>query len=116
MSRPLDARKVVAKGIDTLDAVVREPDNVARAIGSSVGVATPVVAVSATSAMTGATGGAAIMQTLAGAGVIVGGGALTGIVVVGVGSVVVGWAAMRGVKYLRRRMQSERPIDDEQTP
>jgi hypothetical protein len=56
------------------------------------------------------------MQTLAGAGVIVGGGALTGIVVVGVGSVVVGWAAMRGVKYLRRRMQSERPIDDEQTP
>jgi hypothetical protein len=98
-----DSRNLMGRGIDALDAILNEPSAVSKTIGSGSGAAVPFVAVSATSAATGAAGGAAIMQTLAMAGALVGGGALAGIAVLGVGSVLVGWTVTLPLSMRYRR-------------
>lgn len=99
-----DRHKLMNEGIEALDASMKEPDAVAKAIGGVAGVGTPVAAVSVTTAITGSVGGAAIMQTLAAAGALVGGGAVAGIAILGVASVAVGWGVTKGVKRLKDRL------------
>ena len=105
-----DARSLMGRGIDALDALFKEPSAVSKLIGSGAGAAAPLGAVSATSAATGAAGGAAIMQTLAAAGALVGGGALAGIAVLGVGSVLVGWTVTKGVKSVLSHRSGSRAM------
>ena len=100
---PLSRHKVMQHGIEAFDQVVKEPERLPQAAGTIAGLSTPVLAVTATAELTGLAGGAAIMKTLAIAGATVGGGALVGIVVLGVGAVGVGWGVTKLVKKLRSR-------------
>jgi hypothetical protein len=102
---------LMRKGIEAMDEVLKSDDRVAQTTGAIVGVATPPTAIAATGAITGVSGGAAVLKTLAIAGSVVGGGAVAGVVVVGVGAVVVGWATTRVVRAIRdnRSVPASRP-------
>jgi len=102
MKKRSTAAQLMDKGIDAFDQVATSTDRVAKVAGVAAGVAAPTVAVGTTAAVTGVSGGAAILKTLAVAGGIVGGGAVAGITVIGVGAVAVGWGTWKLVRYFRR--------------
>lgn len=103
MKRPRGSRgKFMNDGINAFDEIATTHDKVAQAAGVAVGVAAPSAAVAVVSAVAEVSGGAAILKTLFIAGGIVGGGALAGITVVGVGAVAIGWGTMKLVKHLRK--------------
>lgn len=76
--------------------------DVVEKVAATVAVgATPTVSVATVGGLTGLSGGAAVMKTLAIAGSLVGGGSVAGIVVVGAASAGVGYGAYRLVKKLK---------------
>lgn len=80
-----------------------------QAAGAAAGAVTPALAVAVTAEVTGLAGGAAIMKTLAIAGATVGGGAIVGVLVLGVGAVAAGWGVARILGRGRDKTNSPMP-------
>lgn len=110
-SRPSSA-KLMNDGISAFDEIATSRDSVAQAAGVAAGVAAPSVAVAVVSSVAEVSGGAAILKMLFVAGSVVGGGALAGVTVVGVGAVAIGWGTMKLVKHIRQPKLSERNSSD----
>jgi hypothetical protein len=88
-------------GLDAFNEIATSTDRVAKAAGVAAGVGAPPAAVAVTAFVAEVSGGAAILKTLAIAGSLVGGGALAGITILGVGAVGVGWGTMKVVQRIR---------------
>ena len=104
----LSRQVLIKNGAGTIDKLVDEEDKVSASAGALAGLAVPSVAITATGYVTGLSGGAAIMKTLAITGTVVGGGAVAGVTVIGIGSVFAAWGTTKAIKKYRINKKKNR--------
>lgn len=100
MSEQPDLPTATRSAGDLLEQLIRDKDRTASILSATAAAFAPSLAISLIGAITGTQGGAAIMKSLALTGTLVGGGAVEGVTVMGIGAVFVAWLLKPPIRRL----------------